>query len=356
VKFHRSFQYLPGSKCVAFVFILLNISLCGCNSRHEPSLAKENPEPIISPDNSKTVRRVKLLPYWFPSAQFAGYYVGIEKKIFLKHGIELEILPFDPQVPVDSIINEKKADFALMWLFNALEMRDKGADIVNIAQFSFRSSLLLLTKKSSGIMTLRDMNGKRAGVWLGFERQPQTLFKKYNVNVELVPIGNTNNLFLLGGIDIITANWFDEYHSLINNGINEDELNKFFFADYGFNFLEDGIYCLREKIESDPRLCRDFGEAALESWTYAFNNQEEAVKIVVKYAKAQNQPVNESHQMWMLKAYKELYIRAGRDSINTRMALTDYNRIQQILVENKFIAKYTPFESFYKPCLNVQDK
>lgn len=277
--------------------------------------------------------------------------MGIEKGIFKKYGIDLEILPFDPQLTAETIINSKSADFAMLWLVNAIEVRSKGVEIVNIAQFSFRSSLMLITKKSSGIARLEDMNGKRAGIWLGYERQPQALFRRYNLNVEIVPIGSTNNLFLLDAVQILNANWFDEYHSVLNNGINEDELNKFFFADYGFNFLEDGIYCLAEKAAKEPELCRDFVEAALESWNYAFDHQDEAIEIVVKYARSHNQPVNRPHQRWMLSHYRELYIPSGSTLINNNLRRQDYESIIQIMLDSRFITGSIPYESFYKPVI-----
>jgi len=320
-----------------------------CNDSHLTTTAEPPAHGEVIYESNKELRTITLLPYWVPSSQFAGYYAGIEKGIFEKHGISLGILPYDPQISAASAIQDKKADFALLWLVNALEIRDKGVDIVNIAQFSSRSSLMLITKKSSGISDIGNMNGKRAAIWVGFERQPQLLFRKFNLDVEIVPIGSSNSLFLQDGVDIINANWFDEYHSILNNGIAGDELNKFFFADYGFNFLEDGMYCLNEKLRNDPALCNDFIEATLESWNYAFNNQEEAIGIVIKYAKAQNQPVNISHQRWMLNAYKSLYIPDGKDSINTRLTRENYETIQQLMLDSKFLITNTPFDSIYKP-------
>ncbi|MCX6258141.1 MAG: ABC transporter substrate-binding protein [Bacteroidia bacterium] len=326
-----------------------------CNHQRKPSLIKTSAENTIIPDSHKSLHKIRILPYWVPSAQFAGYYVGKEKGIFQKHGIDLEILPFDPLTPVAPTILDKKTDFAILWLVNALELRDKGVDIVNIAQLSFRSSLMLITKKSSGISKLSDMNGKRAGIWIGYEMQPQSLFKKYNLDVKMIPIGSTNNLFLQGGVDIINANWFDEYHSIINNGFNEDELNKFFFADYGLNFLEDGIYCLADRVKEDPELCAEFVTAVLESWNYAFKNQEEAITIVEKWAKIQNQPVNRSHQRWMLSHYKSLYIPSGSSTINTVLVQKDYEKIQQILLESGFINKITSYLSFYRSYKNLSE-
>jgi len=299
-------------------------------------------------DPSAPLRKVRFSPYWVPSAQFAGYYVGIEKGFFKKHGIDLEILPFDPSGSVETLIREKKTDFAVLWMVNAIEMKINGLDIINIGQMSFRSSLMLITKKSSGIEHLEQMNGKRAGIWLGYERQPQALFRKHNLEVEMVPIGSSNSLFLLDAVDILNANWFDEYHAILNNGINEDELNRFFFADYGLNFLEDGIYCLNEVVREDPDLCRRMMSAILEGWSYAFDHQEETIEIVVNYAKALNQPVNRPHQRWMLSHYRSLYIPEGSDHINTMLHEADFSSIQAIMQENGCIDRTIPFESFFK--------
>ncbi len=325
--------------------------LFSCRNNPPSTINEGDADKMVQPDTVKKLLSVRLLPYWVPSAQFAGYYVGVEKGIFEKHGISLEILPFDPQLSSASAIKDKKPDFALLWLVNAMEVREKGVGIVNICQFSSRSSLMLITKKSSGISKIEDMNGKKAAIWIGFEQQPRLLFGKYKLNVEMIPIGSSNSLFLQDGVDIINANWFDEYHSILNNGIAEDELNKFFLADYGFNFLEDGLYCLNQKMRDDPQLCRNFVEAVIESWNYAFSHEDEAIEIVIKYAKAHNQPVNKSHQSWMLKAYKALYIPDGKDSINTQLTRNDYETTQQLMIDSRLLTLYIPYDSIYKPCL-----
>jgi len=331
-------------------FCLLGFTLFSCRTAEKHTSGEED-SVVTKPQNhaGNGVRTVSLIPYWVTSAQFAGYYVGIEKGIFLKHGIDLKILPFNPFTPTDSIIREGIADFSLLWLVNAIELREKGIHIVNIGQLSKRSSLMLITKKSSGIKSVREMNGKRAGIWAGYDLQPKTLFYKYHVDVKIVPIGSSNSLFLLDAVDITNANWFDEYHSILNNGYNENELNTFFFADLGLNFLEDGIYCLAEKTRKDPKLCTDFVNAALESWKYAFDHQEEAIDIVIRRARKENCGVNRTHQRWMLSHYKELYIPNGQKNINTVLLSKDYDNIANILLHGKFIKSVIPYDSFYFP-------
>lgn len=335
------------------LLVIIFFGLFGCKDRKvvtDTQIKKSNTLSASEYDG-KELRRVSFLPYWVTTAQFAGYYVGIEKGIYSKYGIDLRIIPFKPVVTSTTPISTGEADFAALWLANAIELKAKGTDIVNIAQPSLRSSTMLITKKSGSVESLKDMNLRRAGIWAGYEMLPKALFSKYKLDVNIISIGNSNSLFLIGGVDIIIANWFDEYHSIINSGYDPEELNTFFFADYGFNFLEDGIYCLSEKLAKNPELCRDFVLATLEGWRYAFDHPEEAIDIVVKYAKKDKVAVNKVHQKWMLDRYRDLYLPEGAKEFNNTLSIKDYTLVAEILKENGTIKEIPDFNRFYQPII-----
>jgi len=336
----------------AILFFLFILIAGGCDLKPSPGTDAPQAEAGRHLNDTGSLQKVRLLPYWVTTAQFAGFYTGLEEGIFRSYGIDLEILPFQPTMQTDQLIRDKQADFFLIWLVNAIEMRDAGIDIVNIAQPSSRSSLMLVTKKSSGIGSIEEMEGKRAAIWSGYEMQPKALFKKYHVQVEIIPIGNSNNLFLTDGVEIINANWFDEYHTILNSGYNPDELETYFFSDYGLNFLEDGIYCLQSTLDKDPDLCKRFVEATMESWKFAFNHPEEAVQVVLTEQRKQKMPANLAHQQWMLNRYRDLYYPDSTKGINTALSESDYMNIAKILVEAGLIRSIPSFESFYQPVLD----
>jgi len=72
---------------------------------------------------------------------------------------------------------------------------------------------------------------------------------------------------------VASATWYNEYHTLINSGLDPDELTPFFFHEHGLNFPEDGIYTLEETLKRDPSLSCDFVKASIEGWVYAFSTQ-----------------------------------------------------------------------------------
>ena len=52
----------------------------------------------------------------------------------------------------------------------------------------------------------------------------------------------------------------------------------------GYDFPEDGIYCMEETLLRNPRLARDMREASLEGWRYAAEHPDEAVDLILRKA------------------------------------------------------------------------
>ncbi len=262
------------------------------------------PLPAVGQNSLKSV---SLMPLWSPQAQFAGYYVALDKGIYARHGIDLKILKAGPgQSPV-AAVRDGTADFAVLWLTTALQHRANGLPLVNLAQIIQRSSLLLVSKRSSGIRKIADLEGSKVGLWDGDLSIPaRALFARHNVKVREVPQSFTVNLFLRGGIDVTSAMWYNEYHTILMSGVDADELNVISLAEQGMNFPEDGLYALEGSIRDDPGLARAVVAASLEGWRYAFDHPDEALDVVVKYMREARLPANRVHQKWMLERMRDL--------------------------------------------------
>ena len=244
-------------------------------------------------NSEESPRRVSFVPQWIPQAQFAGYYVAVEKGLYKKNGLDMNILRGGPERPSAEWLRKGAADFATMFLSTAIDERAKGTRLVNIGQIVQRSSQVLIAKKSSGIRSPVDMNGKKVGLWgAELSMMPTALFRKYGLHVTVIPQSSTVNLFLRGGVDVVSAMWYNEYHSILNAGVEPEDLVVFHLSDLG-SFPEDGIYCLESTFKKDPQTCCRFVRASLEGWKYAFEHEEEALDIVMRYvdeAKDHDQP------------------------------------------------------------------
>lgn len=258
--------------------------------------------------DAAALKRVKMMPMWTPQAQFAGYYMAYEKGIYAKHGIDLEIMKSGPGFSPTEALEKGHADFAVLWLSTAVNRRAHGVRLQNLAQLVQKSSLMLVSRKASGIHSLKDMHQKKVGLWEGDLSIPvKAVFRKKNIQVRTVSQSQTVNLFLRGGIDVASAMWYNEYHTLLNSGLNPDELNVFFMSEYEMNFPEDGLYAMERTLKKDPALAAAFVNASLEGWRYAFAHPEESVQTTLKYMARAGLPANASHQAWMLNRMRDLF-------------------------------------------------
>ncbi|MFW6323448.1 MAG: ABC transporter substrate-binding protein [Desulfovibrionales bacterium] len=307
----------------------------------------------IASASEPELRKATFLPQWVHQAQFAGFLVGFEKGFYRDHGIDLTILPGGPDQPPSEFLPQGRADFSTMFLSTAIERRSQGLDVVNIGQIVQRSSLMLVARSSKYIYSPVDLNGRKISLWNEFQIQPLALFKKYDLDVEIVPQGVTMNPFLKGGVDVASAMLYNEYHLLLNAGVNENELTTIAFDDYGLNFPEDGIYCMRKTLEKNPELCRDFILASRKGWEYAFAHPEEALDIVMQYVADANLATNRVHQKWMLERMKDIIHPKKNDVPFGTLPKKEYLRVARVLRDFGMISTIPPFKEFF---INVSEK
>lgn len=297
-------------------------------------------------------RKLVFTPHWLPQAQFAGYYVAQDQGFYKDTGLEVEII--HPLVSVNAIHNliEEEADVITLFLITALDAARKGVDLVNIGQISQHSALMFITKKSSDISSLSNLEGQKVGIWRsGFKEVPEALLQSKRINVEWVPILSTVNLFLLDGIDAMTVMWYNEYHQMYLSGLNFDEMNTFFMSDYGFNIPEDGIYALRQTVEERPDDLAAFVEATMKGWEYAAENREYTVELVVRLMREANIPSNKTHQRWMLDKVLHVQQLNGKELQPTQLHPTDFERALEIIRGGDNTDFNIDYRDFFKPVL-----
>ncbi len=206
------------------------------------------------------------------------------------------------------------ADVVIDWMPSALASREKGLDLVNIAQ-PFKSSGMMLTcLKDSGISSPDDFKGKTLGVWFGGNEYP---FLSWMSKLGLSTDGGEDGVTVLkqgfnvdpilnGQADCISTMTYNEYWQVIDAGLTPEELVVFKYEDQGVATLEDGMYVLGENLKDDAfndKMAR-FVRASMKGWKYAETNPDEAAMIVLDNDASGAQ--TEKHQTRMMREIAKL--------------------------------------------------
>src|SRR5437868_8118384 len=94
--------------------------------------------------------KVTIQLKWVTQAQFAGYYVAAAKGYYKDAGLDVTIKPGGPDIAPEQVIAGGGADVIVDWAAAAMAAREKGVQLVNIAQPFKNSGLLLTCRKDMG--------------------------------------------------------------------------------------------------------------------------------------------------------------------------------------------------------------
>ena len=289
---------------------------------------------------------------WLPQAQFAGYYVAYDQGFYDDAGIDVEIIHPTATVNTLEYLISGQADVISLFLITAINNRFEGLELINIGQLSQQSAIMFVSRKSHGIETLEDFEGKSVGVWLsGFQEVPYSLMAERNINVKWVPILGSVNLFLMGGLDAMTVMWYNEYKRIYLAGVDHSELNTFFVADYNYNVPEDGLYVLEHTLNEKNVALKAFMDATLRGWEHAAANRDYTIDLVVKLMREAHIPASFAHQRWMLDKILEQQVAEGSDADRLHLNQEDFEKALEIIEQFTTATSTFKYEEFFTPVI-----
>ena len=284
--------------------------------------------------NTQAGDKFTLQTKWVTQAQFAGYYVALENGYYDDEGLDVTIKSGGPDIAPPQVMAGGGADILIEWMPAALASREKGLNLVNIAQ-PFKSSGMMLTcRKDSGISSPSDFADKTLGVWFYGNEYP---FLSWMSKLNMATDGSAGGVTVLQqgwGIepilqkqaDCVSTMTYNEYWQVIDGGLSADELVVFPYDEQGVSTLEDGLYVLEENL-TDPAFvdkAARFLSASMKGWEWASNNSDAAADIVLDNDMSGAQ--TEKHQRRMMGEVNKLTANGGKLNVN------DYQRTVDTLL------------------------
>ncbi len=294
------------------------------------------------------LRKVNFMPMWLPQPQFAGFYMAREKGFYEKYGLDVTILERGYNEDVLTDLVRGKSHFGIMNLLTAIEKRASGEDIVNVGQVFQRSAIEFVARKTSGINTPQDFNGRKIAVWRTVLRA-QTLgfIKTQNITAKIFSVDEGISFFLKGAVDIIPVMHYNGYNTLVNHGIDAEELTVFRLKDFDMDFPEDGIYCLARTYKTAPKLVQRFVNASMEGWQYAVTHPDEAVALMEKIRLSENLITNPVHLQWMMNVMPEMIRPKTPENPDAQLARSDFEKAVNFLLKTQTISRRVSYDEFY---------
>jgi NitT/TauT family transport system substrate-binding protein len=267
---------------------------------------------------SAKATKVTLQLKWVAQAQFAGYYAAKSKGYYKQQGLDVTIKPGGPDIIPETIVAAGQAQFGLDWLPSLMSSRDKGVNLVNIAQVFNRSGLTLITWKDTGINTVAKMKGKTVANWLGgneyevyaaLVKNGMDPVKQSGVKIFQQPF--TMDFFMKRQVDAASAMTYNELAQVLESKNPKtgkltklSELNVIPMQRVGTGMLEDGIFTTGSWIKSkkNQETAKKFLAASFRGWAYCRVNWRDCVNIVLKAGTA----LPRGHQTWMMNEINAL--------------------------------------------------
>jgi len=254
-----------------------------------------------APAQSDAARsNVRLLLASAPQSRYAGYYLALDRGIYRRAGVDVEIVSSGRGDDRLRWLREGKADVALFDLTEALRAQNDGVALVCVGQIVGRSTVAIVAWKDRGITRLGDLDRRRLCSRDRFLPAVSALMAANHLQPVFVPQYDTLNLFLQRGVDACTVTNYDEYHQLNQAGIDDGQLSCFALADAGIDLPEDGLYALRQDRTRLAAAAPAVASASLEGWQYAADHPDEALGAVMRRVREQRVLTNEAHMRWML--------------------------------------------------------
>jgi NitT/TauT family transport system substrate-binding protein len=260
---------------------------------------------------------VKLQLQWFTQAQFAGYFAAVDQGYYRDAGLNVQILEGGTDIVPQTQLAQGHADYAIAWVPKALQSREQGAGITDVAQVFQRSGTLQVSFKDKNITTSANLKGKKVGNWgFGNEFELFAGMTKAGLNpgkdVTLAQQQFDMQALLKGDIDAAQAMIYNEYAQVLEAKnpktgqlYQPGDFNQIDWNKEGTAMLQDAIWANTEKLQNDKAYQDQtvkFLTASFKGWAYCRDNAEKCRDIVV----AKGSKLGASHQLWQMNEINKL--------------------------------------------------
>ncbi|MBB3896669.1 ABC transporter substrate-binding protein [Roseococcus suduntuyensis] len=267
--------------------------------------------PFIRPAGAQTLTRATLRLKWLTQAQFAGFYVALQKGYYREAGIDLTINPGGPNLLTENLVASGADTFGLSGGTDSVfAARERNLPIVCAGVMHQQTPFVFVTRADGPIRTLADFRGKTITTWftganfvlLGMLAQAGLSRGDFTMQPQQVSV----QPFVDRQVDVVTATRYNEFFTLMNR-VGRDNLRSFVPDDHGITFPRDTVIVSEQTARDRPQMVTAFLRATIRGWREALRDGKAGVDAVMSVAPTLNRP----HQEFMMEEAGKLMVAGG---------------------------------------------
>lgn len=284
---------------------------------------------------SGDLEKLKLRLEWYPQSQFAGFIVAKQKGFYREEGLDVELQPAGPDLKPQVTVAAGIDDLGIGVPNQIITARSNGVPLVGIAQLFQDSANRYVLKDKNKISDLRELRGKKVGLWLGgdeveFVAMLATVGMTLR-DVQVIPQGFSVIPFLQDQYDVSQVTTYNELNQIHGQGYEGDKLQVLSPRDYNAAILGDVVFTRESTLHTKHAAIVRFLTASFRGWQYCIDHPNEALDIVLEY----NPELQREDQQSQLHEVLSLLTAGSAQSHGLGyMNLPDYQNAERILFES----------------------
>jgi NitT/TauT family transport system substrate-binding protein len=225
---------------------------------------------------------VTLTLNWYPYGEHAPFYYGVEEGIFKKHGINLKIQAGQGSGKTVTAVGGDQTDFG--WADTPAVMAGiaQGVPVKSVGVFLQTTPAAVQFFKDADIKSPEDLKGKTIASTAGdaLSATFPAFLKANGLSTDDVSMQSTDAAgkiaaVVSGRTDALLGFAHDQGPTIAEKA--DKPVSYLRFADYGVEFLSNGLIASDTTIKDDPDLVREMVAATSEAFSAAVDKPEDAV-------------------------------------------------------------------------------
>lgn len=227
--------------------------------------------------------------HWKHQFEFAGFYMAKKNGYYHDLNLNVNFKQWDSNVNIIDDVLSGKTNFAITRASSLIDISN-NKQIIYLASIFQSSPLIILADKSSNIKSIKEFKNKKIMIAKNHLHDP-SLSSMLSANgikfedLEFVEHSFNPKNLLDKKADLMVAYVSNEPFTLKEL---KGESVIFNPKDYGFDFYADLLITSKSYLKKHPQAVRDFKNATIKGFEYAFNNIDESVEYIYQKYNSQN--------------------------------------------------------------------